>query len=579
MTRAGVLRVQGLSARYLTRRAHALDDVSFSIDSGERVVLAGPSGSGKSTLGLCLSGLIPLSQDADLHGQVEVDGRPTLAYAPGDLAERVGTVFQDPSSEFTMLTVEDEVAFGLENLGLARSAMPRRVNEALEAVGLSDRAQWRIDRLSGGLQQRVALAAALAMRPEALVLDEPTAHLDPRSGTALYDTLETLADARGTTLVTIEHDLDRVASRFERGLLLDHQGRLVADAPLAEAFGERIAADAWAGLGVRLPTATALARTLSTDLELPWTVDQGADWLSARPLAQAALRQSTLGSNPTTPGDVVVDARGLRLRYTSPASTYIALRDIDLQVREGELVAIVGANGSGKSTLLRVLTGLLRPEHGEVTVAGIDLRAAPARQVAQLVAHVFQNPEAGFVADTVEDELAYGPRALRWSTAEIAEHTESLLERFGLASLRRANPFSLSEGQKRRLSVATSLVLGPRALLLDEPTFGQDRQSAHALMDEITQLCTRGLAVVIATHDLGLVTEAADRVVALADGQVVFDGPPLTLLADADLLARVGQEPPPLVQLLTAARARGASVPPALNWRAVESARPLEVAV
>jgi energy-coupling factor transport system ATP-binding protein len=574
-----LLRVQGLSARYLTRRAQALDDVSFSIEAGERVLLAGPSGSGKSTLGLCLSGLIPLSLDADLRGQVEVDGRPTLAYAPGDLAERVGTVFQDPSSQFTMLTVEDEVAFGLENLGLARSEMPERVHAALDAVSLVDRAQWRIDRLSGGLQQRVALAAALAMRPQALVLDEPTAHLDPRSATALYDTLDALADARGTTLVTIEHDLDHVASRFERGLLLDRQGRLVADASLAEAFGERIAVDAWAALGVRLPAATALARALSTELDLPSTIEHGADWVAARPWAQQALRAAALASRTTEPGDVVVDARGLRLRYTSPASAHLALNDVDLQVREGELVAIVGANGSGKSTLLRVLTGLLRPEQGQVTVGGVDLRAAPARQVARLVAHVFQNPEAGFVADTVEDELAYGPRALRWSAAEIAEHTRSLLERFGLASLRRANPFSLSEGQKRRLSVATSLVLGPRALLLDEPTFGQDRQSAHALMDEIAQLCTRGLAVVIATHDLELVTEIADRVVALADGQVVFDGPPLALLADGDLLARVGQEPPPLVQLLGAARARGALVPPALNWRAVETACPLEVAV
>jgi energy-coupling factor transporter ATP-binding protein EcfA2 len=230
-------------------------------------------------------------------------------------------------------------------------------------------------------------------------------------------------------------------------------------------------------------------------------------------------------------------------------------------VREGELVAIVGANGSGKSTLLRVLTGLLRPERGSVAIAGVPLERATARQVAGLVAHVFQNPEAGFVADTVEDEVAYGPRALRWSAAEISQHTHALLETFGLSALRRANPFSLSEGQKRRLSVATSLVLGPKALLLDEPTFGQDRHSARALMEEIARLCEQGLAVVIATHDLGLVSEIADRVVALADGQIAFDGPPEALVADARLLEHIGQEEPTLNRLVRLARERMVAVP------------------
>jgi energy-coupling factor transport system ATP-binding protein len=231
------------------------------------------------------------------------------------------------------------------------------------------------------------------------------------------------------------------------------------------------------------------------------------------------------------------------------------LQDVSLSVRQGELVALVGANGSGKSTLLRVLTGLLSLERGDVTIGGVSLRTATPWQIAGLVAHVFQNPEAGFVADTVFDELAYGPRALGWSAAEIERHAHEFLDRFGLSALARANPFSLSEGQKRRLSVATSLVLGPRALLLDEPTFGQDRQSAQALMDEIASLCARGLAVIVATHDLALVREVADRVVALVDGRVVFDGPPADLIADADLLAHVGQEMPPLNRMLNAALA------------------------
>ena len=550
-----MLCVRGLRVRYLSRRALALDDVSFDIDPGERVLVAGPSGSGKSTLGLCLSGLIPLSIDADLAGTVAVNGRPVVDYAPGDLAEHVGMVFQDPNSQFTMLTVEDEVAFGLENLGLPADAMPGRVEDALRAVGLADRARWRIDRLSGGQQQRLALAAALAMRPDVLVLDEPSAHLDPRSARELYAAVD---DSGVSTLVTIEHNLDLAVPRLERGLLLDRAGRLIADTPLAIAFGTAESARRWAEQGVRLPTPAAIALAHGACNPLPLTFEDAAESL-AREHALAAV---TVGApRVRAQGDVVIEARGLRQRYVGPATSHLALRDVDLTVREGELLAIVGANGSGKSTLLRVLTGLLKPERGSVSVDGVPLASASARQVAGLVAHVFQNPEAGFVADTVEDEVAYGPRALRWSAAEIGRHTDALLDTFGLSALRRANPFSLSEGQKRRLSVATSLVLGPKALLLDEPTFGQDRHSAEALMDEIAHLCQRGLAVVIATHDLSLVSQIADRVVALADGQVVFDGTPEALVANARLLERIGQEEPPLHRLLRLAQERMVAVP------------------
>jgi energy-coupling factor transporter ATP-binding protein EcfA2 len=208
-----------------------------------------------------------------------------------------------------------------------------------------------------------------------------------------------------------------------------------------------------------------------------------------------------------------------------------------------------------------------------VEIGGTNLRRAGARQAARLVQHVFQNPEAGFLAGTVEDELAYGPRALGWSESEIARHTRSFLERFGLAPLARANPFTLSEGQKRRLSVATSLVLGPRALLLDEPTFGQDRQSAQALMDEVAALQAQGLAIVIATHDLGLVAEYATRVVALVAGEVVFDGAPTDLIANDSLLEQTSQESPALDQIMRDARARGAEVPSSIRWRDLAAVR------
>ncbi|HYW89256.1 MAG TPA: ABC transporter ATP-binding protein [Chloroflexota bacterium] len=534
--------------RFLSRKLPALYDISFAIGLGERLLLSGASGSGKSTLGLSLSGLIPLSLDADMSGVVLVADKPTTSYAPGDLAERVGMVFQDPSSQFTMLTVEDEVAFGLENLGVAPAEMQARVLAALESIGLADRADWRIDRLSGGQQQRLALAAALVTRPAVLVLDEPTAHLDPRNARELYAAVDAAADATGATCVFIEHDLDRLLPHLpKRAVLLDRSGALAADAALPSLFRDGAAALRWQDLGVRLPTPTALALHGGDTLDLPVSVDEGIVWLMAHPIAALhAARQTRRRSV----GHDVIRARGLQLRYVSPAGSYVALRDVDLTVAEGELVALVGANGSGKTTLLRALTCLLPLEAGEITIDGVPLQRASARHIAALMAHVFQNPEAGFVAETVSDEVAYGPRALGWPVAEVEAHTQALLERFGLQVLARANPFTLSQGQKRRLSVAASLVLGPKALLLDEPTFGQDRQSAEALLAEIARLRDQGLAIVIATHDLSLVRQIADRVVALHEGRVEFDGPYAALAHDTTVLERIGQELPVLDRLL-----------------------------
>jgi len=562
------LRACKLTVRYLTRRAAALRDITFEVERGERLLLAGPSGSGKSTLALCLTGLLPTGVDVDLEGILEVEGRAVADYPRGALAERVGIVFQDPGSQFTMLTVEDEVAFGLENLGVSRPEMRARVARSLAAVNLTDRAGWRIDRLSGGLQQRVALAAALAMEPPVLVLDEPTAHLDPRAAGNLYECVGTVAEALGTTLIVVEHDIDRVVpGLLQRCLVLTESGELAADGSVEDLFGTAASARRWIEAGIRPPTTVALRLALDPAAAcLPLGEDTTARWLAGAPESQRALRDLEPRANASS-GDVVLEARNLWSSYKTPAGEVPVLRGVDLAVREGELVAIVGINGSGKTTLLRALSGLVRPVRGSVEIDRANVQALGARETARRVAHVFQNPESGFVADTVAGELSYTPRALGWSEEAVRRYREAFLERFGLAALANASPYTLSGGQKRRLSVATALVSGPRALLLDEPTFGQDQASARALMREVAALRDEGLAVVVATHESGLVAEEADRVVALAGGAVVFDGSPRELFADERLLALTGQERPALSRTLLAARAYGAHAPANLRWR------------
>ena len=466
-----------------------------------------------------------------------------------------------------MIRVDDEVAFGLENLGVPVGEMRARVAEALESVGLANRATWPIVRLSGGQQQLVALAAVLAMRPRLLILDEVTAHLAPRSAARVYRHIAGLATAGPRSIVIVEHDLDKVVPDLvNRCLLLGANGTVLADGSTAALLGAPEAAARWAAAGLWLPAPVALALSLGEQAgPLPLEPGAAARWLVSRPDVQHRLRRAARPAPPAA-GDIVLEGQGLWQRYAGTPGAHHGLRGVDILAREGEMVAVVGANGGGKTTLLRALGALLPLERGTVRVAGVNLHTAGPHVAARLVAHVFQNPESGFVAGTVTDELAYGPRVLGWDRAAVARHVDATLERFGLAPLAQASPFTLSQGQKRRLSVAVALLQGPRVLLLDEPTFGQDRRSALAMMAEIAALRRAGLAVIVATHDLALVLETADRVVALAEGAVLYDGPPAGFVAGEAMLAAAGQERPALARILAEARALGADVPALVRW-------------
>jgi energy-coupling factor transport system ATP-binding protein len=571
--RAAPIEVAGLGVRYPARRNPALDAVDVEIPPGERILLAGPSGSGKSTLALTIAGLIPGSIEAEIRGSVLLDGVPTGDLLPGAATEHVGVVFQDPTSQLTMPRVEDEVAFGLENVGRPEEAMPAAVDAALRAVDLLDRRTWQIDRLSGGQQQRVVLAATLAMGTGILVLDEPAAHLDPRSADGLYAWIHELCRGRERTVITVEHALDRVVAGFvERCLVLDAEGRVALDGPIGDVLGTSAGARRCEQLGVWLPASVRLALLLGAEGPLPLGVGAAAEWLVAEPQRLERIRAagSGVGAPDASGGPSVLEARGLTVRYRSPGQDHVALRDAGLDVRPGELVALVGPNGSGKSTLLRAVSGLAPLESGRVIVGSVAMgRNGPDPE---LVGHVFQNPEAGILADTVADEVAYGPRALGWEDARVDRSVADVLERFGLAGLAGANPFTLSQGQKRRLSIAAATIVRPQVLVLDEPTYGQDARSAAALVDEIATIRRDGTAVLIATHDVELVAEVADRVVGMAGGRILADVPSGAFLVDDRLLELTAQVRPPLQQILAEARALGADAPGLLRWAELERA-------
>jgi energy-coupling factor transporter ATP-binding protein EcfA2 len=494
---------RGWSWRHAGRLRPAVSDVSFEIAAGERVLLLGASGAGKSTLLSGLAGVLGGDDEGDQKGELLIDGR-----ALSDARGRIGLVLQDPDSQVVLARVGDDVAFGCENLGIPREEIWHRVGEALEAVGLDLPLDHPSSTLSGGQKQRLALAGALAMKPGLLLLDEPTANLDPQGVGEVRDAVARVLAGRATTLVVIEHRVSVWFDLVDRVIVLDASGGILADGTpqqVLQAEGERLAA-----AGVWVP--------------------------GIPPVLPARSPGTTLAGRTLLTTDALEIGRGRKRRVAEPGT------GIELSVDAGLATAITGVNGAGKSTLALTLAGLLPPASGSVNATellaegiGQHPHSWKSRQLLTRIGTVFQNPEHQFLAATVRAELAIGPRALGLPDAEISERVDRLLSRLRLDSLAGANPFTLSGGEKRRLSVATVLATAPRILVLDEPTFGQDSRTWQELVALLAELLQDGSSVVAVTHD-------TEFVKALADVEVRLDprrGTNAAFLgADAAVLAR-----------------------------------------
>jgi energy-coupling factor transport system ATP-binding protein len=520
----------GLGWTYTGRSTPAIEGLTFRLEPGRVLLVLGPSGSGKSTLARALAGLVPHVLPGTMSGRLSVGGLDVAKTPARLMGERVGLVFQDPDSQLVMSRVDDEVAFGLENRGVALDEMRRRVPEVLAEVGLAGFEARGTMTLSGGEKQRLAIADVLAAGPGLLVLDEPTANLDPPGMHSTFERLAELARRREHTIVLIEHRLEAALPLADDVLLIDDAGRQLAferaDRVGREAIEmlERSGAwlpRAWQRGVVRSPGSGAGAA--------PERRGGGSAVRGARP-------RSGAGSDT-----VALAADGVRVEYALDESgMHVALDGVRLSVAPGERVALVGPNGAGKSSLLFALAGLLRPKSGSVRVGGggsdpagrgdmRDPARLPPRELAAAVGLVFQDPELGFVASTARDEVAVTARATGKHDAT-GDATGEVLAHFGLGRLAAEDPFRLSQGEQRRLSLAALALRPPAALLLDEPTFGLDRRGTDAVLALLDDLRDAGQAQVLATHDPRLLP-ACDRVVALDRGRVVFDGPVATFLA------------------------------------------------
>lgn len=434
-------------------------------------MLLGASGSGKSTL---LSGLAGLLEGGESEGKLLIDGLD-----PRAARDRVGMVFQDPESSLVMARAGDEVAFGLENRCVPSDEIWPRVDEALEMVGFPYGRERPTDALSGGELQRLALAAALALRPGLLLLDEPTANLDPDGGALVRGAIARLLAGGELTMLLVEHRVADAAELVDRVIVLEAGGGVTDDGPPSEVFATR--GDELAAAGI---------------------------WIPDHPLA---LPRRSRRQEP----EVALIAQQVGYRF--PGETSQAVGPVDVRLRSSEAVAIVGPNGSGKSTLALLLGGLLRPTTGLVTDPDLQpVWRLAAHQLARFIGSVFQDPEHQFLAGSVRDELMLAPVQDGISPEEASRKAAILMERLHLTALAEANPFTLSGGEKRRLSVATALVGEPRILVLDEPTFGQDRRTAVELLDMLSRQRDEGIAVCFVTHDLPFAAALADRTLELA---------------------------------------------------------------
>ncbi|MFI6853232.1 ABC transporter ATP-binding protein [Streptomyces sp. NPDC050416] len=511
-----MIRFEDVSVTYDGAAEPTVQGVDFEVPEGELVLLAGPSGVGKSTVLGAVSGLVPHFTGGTLRGRVTVAGRDTRTHKPRELADIVGTVGQDPLSHFVTDTVEDELAYGMESLGLAPDVMRRRVEETLDLLGLAGLRHRPIATLSGGQQQRVAIGSVLTPHPSVLVLDEPTSALDPAAAEEVLAVLQRLVHDLGTTVLLAEHRLERVIQYADQVVLLPVPGTPPVVGTPAEVMA----------VSPVYPPVVALGRLASWN-PLPLTVRD------ARRRA-APLRQQ-LGNAPQGRGELRDQPRTTRTREPSGQPTPVgalrslsvtrariqALRDIDLTITPGETIALMGRNGAGKSTLLNSLVGLVTPTSGSVRVGDAVPHRTRPKDLVPKVGLVPQEPRDLLYADTVAAECAAADQDADAEPGTCRALVTDLLP--GVTD--DTHPRDLSEGQRLALALAVVLTARPPLLLLDEPTRGLDYAAKARLVAVLRTLAAEGHAIVLATHDVELAAEIAHRVVLLADGEVIADGP------------------------------------------------------
>lgn len=543
------IKIENLNVKINNR--HVLKDINLEFNTNERILILGESGCGKSTLLLTLMGLTQRFDNAQVTGDILIDGRSIIKMKLYEISKIMGMVFQDPESQFCSLYPKDEVAFGLENLSVETSQMDDIIHTSLETVNFPrDKYDNQINELSGGEQQRLALASIFAQGAEMFLLDEPTANLDPR-GRRQVVTSSKKAAKSGKGLLVVEHNLEHWLPFLDRIIVMDSKGTILSDGhprDVYENYGETLKEKGiWRPQSIRLYMALKnIGHNLS---KVPCNSSEICDEhipTDTLNLAFQDLKHNEVKKN--TIDKAVLEIKDLSVEYEKNKPVF---NNVNLKVAEGDFFALVGCNGSGKSTLAKVLIKMIEPTYGDIILDGKNILGTKYKEIFDTIGYVFQNPEHQFVEDSVWSELSYSIDQLDIEEIEKKKYIQSLLQAFDLQDFIRNNPFSLSGGQKRRLSVATMLVGNKKLLILDEPTFGQDEKNTYKLMNKLCELNQEGITIFMITHDLDLVEEYANKTAVMHNGSIIFSGETKDLWKHKRLIEKSRLELPFKIKVLS----------------------------
>ena len=510
--------------QYDAQAEATLKDISFDIAKGEKVLILGPSGSGKSTLAQCLNGIIPNIHKGQAQGQVRIDGQDIFKQSIYDKSQLVSTVLQDPDGQFIGLTVAEDLAFALENDCADQSEMKDKVALWAERLDLTSLLNHRPQDLSGGQKQRVSLAGVLIDESPILLFDEPLANLDPKSGQETIDLIDKIHKEVGATTIIIEHRLEDVLYRPVDRILLVNEGELLFNGSPDELLSSKLLLEN----GIREPLYVTVLRQLGFDTRSAQNLSQ----LDALDLSDLALPDRILKDKRDSLSDSILKVEGLSVSYgDNPA----IIEDMSFSLKKGERLAIVGKNGAGKSTLAKALCGFV-PSQGKLTYKGQDISQDSIAERSERIGFVLQNPNQMISQTMIFDEVALGLRLRGIEEAEVEERVHEVLKTCGLYSFRNWPISALSFGQKKRVTIASILVLKPEIIILDEPTAGQDYKTYTDIMNFLDSLQKQGHTIVMITHDMQLMLEYSDRCLVVVEGKIIADDKPVTILNQKDLL-------------------------------------------
>lgn len=549
---APIIELDRVSFTYPQADACSLRDISLSIDEGSFVGVIGPSGMGKTTLTHVCSGAAPHHFQGAFYGSTRVAGMDTCTVSLTDIARVVGSVLQDIDAQMVASIVEDELLFGLENFDVPHEQIEERIAGTLDAIGISDLREREIATLSGGQKQKVAIAAILALEPRVLVLDEPTAALDPVSARMVFDVLRAINRTRGITVIVVEQAVALLSEYCSRIIVLD-RGAVALDGTPREvlAHGEELRR-----IGVDTPRTVRTSNSLAAAglapagepcLTVNETIELVASIVGMSGAGEATEPAESTSSTPapsTNPAAPVIEVHGVSFSYANGGA---AVHDLELSVVPGEIVGIVGQNGAGKTTLTKLLNGLLKPERGTVSIAGNDTRTTPVSTIARHAATLFQNPNRQLCRNTVLEEVAFGLELQGIAVEDAQARARAVIERFGLPASEA--PFSLSRGQRQMVALASVVVMEPEVVILDEPTSGLDYRECMTVMETVREMARAGSAVVLVCHDMEVVSDFAERIVLMADGRILASAPTHEAFRDAALLEAAHVAPPQVIAL------------------------------